>query len=66
MQQRDHRQLDLFGEHAHPHHAQLAHQFCLVRDMQIDGLPNGFCPSARKLLDLVVNSSVGQQSEGVH
>ncbi|OAI63448.1 hypothetical protein RSP795_08065 [Ralstonia solanacearum] len=27
MQQRDHRQLDLFGGNSHPHHRQLA--FCL-------------------------------------
>jgi hypothetical protein len=59
MQQRDHRQLDLIGGDAHPHHAQLAHQFCLVRDLQLDGLPNGFCPAALRLLDLAMNSAVG-------
>lgn len=59
MQQRDHRQLDLIGGDAHPHHAQLLHQFCLVRDLQLDGLPNGFCSAARRLLDLAMNSCGG-------
>ena len=63
MQQRDHRQLDLIGGAAHPHHAQLAHQFCLVRDLQLDDLPNGFCPAARRLLDLVRNSVSGCPAE---
>ncbi len=58
MQQRDHRQLDLFGGHAHPHRGQLLHQACAVSGLQIDRLPQGQVAAALRILDLARNTSV--------
>ena len=58
MQQRDHRQLDLFGGHAHLHRAQLIHQAQLVRGMQNGEIKNGRCPAARRIADLAYNATV--------
>ncbi|WP_316851928.1 hypothetical protein [Ralstonia thomasii] len=56
MQQRDHRQLDLFGGDVHPHHRQLS--FCLEvirearNDFQLFALP-----AACRMRDLLKNSA---------
>lgn len=58
MQQRDHRQLDLFGGHVHPHRSQLIHQAQLVRGMQNGGIAKASCAAARRIVDLARNASV--------
>ena len=58
MQQRDHRQLDLFGGHAHPHRAQLIHQAQQIRGMRNAGLSYGQCAAARRIVVLAYNATV--------